>query len=612
MGRITILPPALANQIAAGEIIERPASVVKELVENAIDAGARRVSVVAHAGGTERIIVRDDGGGMSAEDAPLAFARHGTSKIERAEDLVGIATFGFRGEALASIAAAADVELLTRPADADTGTRVRARGGLVVDVAEAGAAPGTQIDVHDLFGALPARRKFLKRPATEFGHIAEVINRMALSAPAVGFTLAHGEREVLNFPPVSGPRDRLLQIVGRAPAAGMIELRAETPMMAVEAYVGHPEHSLSSARLVLTYVDGRFVRDRVLTRAVLDGYESVLMRGRYPIAVVFLRVSRGEVDVNVHPAKTEVRFRDSGRVHKLLAGGIAARLREALRQGGVPSRIREGHPASAPEIRDAPGRAAGSPLPPSRAAGLGGAWQKPPERSPRVAEERLPYRPAATAGTVFTREGTTPLAEDMLAGAAGRFFGSLRILGQVLDGYLVCAGSHGLVLIDQHAAHERIRFEQLRRQLTSGAVAVQRLLVPLTLTLGVRDLQALDDASQGLARLGFEGERFGDGTYLLRAVPTLLSDADCSAVLRDVAAERAEIGASHAAEEAIDGILASVACHSAVRVGRRLDHAESAALLRDMDRVDLSGFCPHGRPAFIELDAATLERMFKR
>jgi len=628
MGRISILAPALANQIAAGEVIERPASVVKELVENAVDAGATRVVVSVRAGGCESIIVRDDGEGMSREDASLAFARHATSKIERLDDLIGIQSFGFRGEALASIAAAAEVELLTRRAEDDMATRVCTRGGVVVDVADAGSARGTQVDVRDLFGALPARRKFLRRPATEFGHAAEVISRMALAAPGVGFTLTHDEREVLNFPPVASPADRLLQVVGRECAGSMIHFEARTPAISVQGYLGRPDHSLSSARLLLTYVGGRFVRDRVLTRAMLAGYDTVLMRGRYPVAVLFLDMAAGEVDVNVHPAKAEVRFRDPGLVHRFVSGRIAERLRDVSDRAVRPAPAQGMQPTGHAGVR--PGRA------PSSMA----AWKRPWPETIRPDSERAGWKPEQATSTADSHEASVGEAESSygskphhsavwveepgpaapatesagrsLLPTSGGFFGSLRILGQVLDGYVVCASGRGLVLVDQHAAHERVRFEQLRTQLASGRVAMQRLLVPEPLTLGVRDVRALEDAREALAHLGFEGEPFGEGVYLLRAVPTVLADANCAAVLRDVAAEQAEVGASRGVEDAVERVLASIACHSAIRLGRRLNEAEAQALLRAMDEVDFSGYCPHGRPAFVEIDAVALERMFKR
>jgi DNA mismatch repair protein MutL len=617
MGRIRVLSEALANQIAAGEVVERPASVVKELLENALDAGAARVTVAIRGGGCESIVVRDDGEGMAREDAALAFARHATSKIRDAGDLVSIASFGFRGEALSSIAAAADVELLTRRPDEESGTRVRVRGG-VIDTSEAGAPPGTRVEVQNLFASLPARRKFLKRPATEFGHIGEMVTRLAIAAPEVGFVVTHDDREVLNYPPVGHPAERLLQALGKDAGGDLVEFETQDASLSVNGYLGRPERSLSTARLVLTYVDGRFVRDRVLTRAILDGYDTVLMKGRYPLAVVFLRAAPGDVDVNVHPTKAEVRFHDPGRVHRLLAGGIRRRLREALGAAAGASRVEGVRMVAARAVGTAPAAADDTSVAGRRSAGEQRlTWRRVAEATMR--DEASRQDPGAgQAGEARVPYGGRPgLAEPLQAvsgelGTAASGFRSLAVLGQVLDGYLACASRRGLVLIDQHAAHERVRFEQLRGQLASGSVAVQRLLVPEPLTLGVRDVQALEEAGEALVRLGLEGEPFGDGTYLLRAVPALRADSGWGAVVRDLAAELAEVGAGRGLEATVDALLARMACHSAVRVGRRMEPAEIQALLHAMDGIDLAGYCPHGRPAYVELDAGALERMFKR
>jgi DNA mismatch repair protein MutL len=602
MGRIAVLPPALANQIAAGEVVERPASVVKELVENALDAGATRITIDVRAGGHDAIVVRDDGEGMSRDDAALAFARHATSKIRDADDLTAIASFGFRGEALPSIAAAAEVRLVTRRAADDAGTAVHVRGGVVVEVGDAGSAPGTQIEVRELFAAVPARRKFLKRPATEFGHIAEVISRLALAAPRVGFTLTHDGREVLGLPPVGAAADRLVQVLGRERAGDLVRFAVKTPELAVEAYLGRPAQATSSARLMLTYVGGRFVRDRVLTRAVIDGYDTLLMRGRYPVAVVFLDPAAGEVDVNVHPAKAEVRFRQPGRVHDVLARGIAARLRDALRHGGA-----EGEAAAHGRL----GLAATEPLE-LRFDAVPGDRGPPRGMVPlRIGEPDAVYAALPLGGAAAAGVAASPAAPAVAARGRG-FFASLRVLGQVLEGYLVCDSGRGVVIVDQHAAHERVTFEHLRAQLAAGGLPAQQLLVPETLELGARDADALDRAQATLARLGFEGEPFGDGIYLVRAVPGVLGREDVGGVLREVAAELAEVGASRRAEDVIGELLARVACHASVRVGRRLDRVEADALLVAMDGVDLAGYCPHGRPACVELDEGTLERLFKR
>jgi DNA mismatch repair protein MutL len=488
------------------------------------------------------------------------------------------------------------------------------------------------VEARRLFATLPARQKFLKRAATELGHVVEMLSRLALAAPRVGFVLEHDGRVVLDLPPVATGADRLHQVLGRDGARNLVEFAAEGSVLSIRGHLGRPDHSLSSARLVLTYVNGRFVRDRVLTRAILDGYESLLMRGRYPIAVVFLQVSAGEVDVNVHPTKAEVRFREPGRVHRLLAEQIRRSLRTALGADACEGRGADvplggtGARAAGWVQAEGPPWAGASPRPGVYAAGQVGRLGQP-----GLPGEVGPIgRPGAwdNQGGVLAPRGVAEaprgygasesIEPERLGGHAGALasrrgrFGALRVLGQVLDGYLVCASGRGLVLIDQHAAHERVRFERLREQLDAGRVAVQQLLVPEPLALGVREIEALDGARDALVRMGFEGEPFGDSVYLLRAVPAALADADCARVLRDLAAELAEGGASRVVDDAVATLLARVACHSAVRMGRRLELAEAEALLEAMDRTDIVGYCPHGRPAFVEIDAAALERMFKR
>jgi len=566
VGKIAILPPAVQGQIAAGEVIERPASVVKELVENALDAGARHVDVRLAAGGLELIAVRDDGEGMAAEDALVAFARHATSKLARAEDLLAVTTLGFRGEALPSIAAVARVRLVTRRVVEAGGVAVEADAGGTRPAGAAGAPAGTSVEVRELFAATPARRKFLRGAATEVGHVVDVLTRLAVASPAVGVRLEHDGREVLAFPPVGDVRQRLVQVLGRERAAGLVSVEAAAGGYGLAGFLAPPRETLASARLVWTYVaiggaaSGRWVRDRLLLHAVLDGYASLVMRGRYPIAVLFLAVPPGEVDVNVHPAKLEVRFRTPAAVHQLMVPALRARLAAAL-----------------------------APLPGTPAA---------------VVREATPVYAAPPP-----RE---PPAQTPLWAPAPHGFASLRFIGQIFDGYLLCEGEGRVVLIDQHAAHERVVFERLRAECRAGGVARDRLLVPETIALAAAESAVLVEHAGALAAAGLEGEPFGDGTFLLRTVPRLLRGRDVGALVRAVAAELVEEGASAAVERATDAALATVACHGVVRVGQRLGAAEAQALLAAMDGVEISAHCPHGRPVASELPRAQLEALFRR
>jgi len=571
MGKVAILPLDVQGQIAAGEVVERPASVVKELVENAVDAGARHVDVRLAGGGLELIAVRDDGEGMSAEDAVLAFARHATSKLARAEDLSGVTTLGFRGEALPSIAAVGRVRLVTRRASEAGASAVEADVTGARPAGAAGAAPGTTVEVRELFADTPARRKFLRTAATEVGHVVDALTRLAVASPAVGFRMEHDGREILALPPVREPRQRLVQILGRERAADLVAVEAASGGYALDGFLAPPRTTVGSARLVWTYVavgrprSGRWVRDRLLLRAVLDGYESLLLRGRYPVAVLFLGVPPGDVDVNVHPAKLEVRFRRPAAVHQLIVPAVRARLTAALAPGLAPAR--------APE------------------------WT--------VAEPAPAYA---------ARVAPTPAAFEQpgLWAAAARGFASLRFIGQIFDGYLLCEGDGRVVLIDQHAAHERVVFERLRAELRAGGVARDSLLVPETIELPAPDAAALAEHADVLAQAGLEGEPFGERTFLLRTVPRLVRGRDVGALVRALGAELAEDGASHASERATNAALATIACHSVVRVGQRLDAAEVQALLAAMDGVEISAHCPHGRPVAAELGRAQLEALFRR
>ena len=591
MGKVIILPPNVQGQIAAGEVIERPASVVKELVENALDAGARHVEVSLRAGGIDRIAVRDDGEGMAPDDALLAFARHGTSKLAAAEQLERVTTLGFRGEALPSIAAAGAVRLVTRRANDPAGIAIEADGAGARVAGPAGAPPGTLVEVRDLFATTPARRKFLRTSNTEVGHVVDLLTRLAVACPETGFRLEHDGREVVAYPPVRGLRERLAQVLGAERAGSMIGCEAAGGGLALTAFLGPPRESLSTTRLVWTFVSlearpgepsaRRWVRDRLLLRAVLDGYESLLMRGRYPVAMLFLATAPGELDVNVHPAKLEVRFRRPQAVHQIIVTALRARLAAALGPPAAPAAVAE----------DAPRWGRGGPLRAEPLPATGGTERPAPAAVPAE-------RPPATQGTLWQ-----PAPDG---------FASLRFVGQVLDGYLLLEGSDRVVLLDQHAAHERVRFERLRAEHAAGSVARDGLLVPETIELPAVQLAALVEHERMLAALGLEGEAFGDGTFLLRTVPRLLRGQDVGELVRALASELAAQGASLAGVRAADAVLATMACHSAVRIGQHLSPEQVRALLEAMDTVDVNAHCPHGRPVAVELSRARLESFFGR
>jgi DNA mismatch repair protein MutL len=580
--RVRVLPAEIADQIAAGEVVERPASVVKELVENALDAGAAHIAVDLEQAGSALIAVLDDGEGMGPDDAECAFQRHATSKLRSVDDLTRIATLGFRGEALASIAAVSHTTLVTRQAGALAGTHVAVEYGRTAEVRESGAPVGTRVEVADLFGNTPARRKFLKAPATEVGHVSELVTRTALAWPQVAFVLRHGGRVLLELAAVEDDGERIRQVFGPERADAMLPFAARAAGGLVCGWLTDSHLSFPAPRQVYTFVNRRYVRDKLVTHALLAGYSTLLMHGRYPGAALFLDVPVEDVDVNVHPAKSEVRFRRGGAVHELIAQAVQTRLRDQTRE-----------PRRATVSLD------------------GGTAQIP---------LRIPPRPQAWASTPLRLvDGAPPSAAPAPLPAApgpgdapAGFFAGLRAIGQVFEGYLVCEGREQLVLIDQHAAHERVTFERLRAAYASGLVPRQQLLVPAVVEVGPREAALLREQIDTLDGVGFEIEPYAGGAFAVRAVPALLADTDAAALLRDLTEDLADVGRSRRLEDAAEAVLARLACHSAVRVGHQMGPQQIRALLVAMDHADFSGNCPHGRPAYVALSRGDLERWFKR
>jgi DNA mismatch repair protein MutL len=572
VGSIQVLPDSVARKIAAGEVIERPASVVKELVENSLDAGAGRILIEVDQGGRSRIAVTDDGEGISREDVRVAFEPHATSKIRTDEDLLSIATLGFRGEALASIAAVAEVEIWTSRRGDAAGTHALLRGGAPLVVEDVGTAVGCRIEARDLFFSTPARRKFLKTASSEVGHVTQLVGRLALAHPDVGFALRVDGRDSLSLPPDSR-RARIRRVLGGETEA-KLEAVAGDGDVRVRGFVTHPHFTLANTRSLLFFVNGRLVRDRLLQHAVLASYATLIPSGRYPAAVLFVDVAPRDVDVNVHPTKLEVRFRDSRAVHD----AIGRVVRDAIRASTLPPPA-----ASDPPIvgEVAPAAYASSAPPPS-------------------AESRLRLVSALTR------------AVPALPFAAQGLFSSLRVVGQVFDGYLVCEGDGEVLLIDQHAAHERVAFERLRAACRGGRVESQAMLVPQPIELGAGEVELLAAAAADLAGCGLELESFGERTVLVRSVPARLPLEAVAPLVRAVAADLGEADRSRALEARMEALLATIACHSVVRVGQRLSEAEMRALLEAMDSVDLNSTCPHGRPVARRLSRGELERRFGR
>jgi DNA mismatch repair protein MutL len=601
VSRIQRLPDALIDQIAAGEVVERPASVVKELVENALDAGAGRIGVEVRAGGAQLVAITDDGCGMDPDQARLALERHATSKLAGFEDLQGIRSFGFRGEGLPAIAWVSRLRLRTRPAGAEGAFGVQIDAGTLVHARPASGPVGTRIEVADLFAAVPARRKFLKTAATEWGHISDWLGRAALARPDVHFDVRRDDRDAFHWPAVDAPLDRIAAVLGEADAAALVESARDQGDIALRAFVSRPDAHRATGNGIHLFVNGRPVRDKVMRHALVQVMRDVLPRGRFPTAVLFLDVLPEAVDVNVHPAKWEVRFADPQTIHRL----VTATVRDAM----AGREWLGGGAASAGE-----GGSTGEPARPR--------WAEPtpgPTRSWTSAgatDWMFAERPDAASET---RAPGVEDAEDVASPRPPFRFGDLRLLGQLLGTYLVTETKLGLVLIDQHAAHERILYERLRARWLAGGVARQALLVPTTVEVETRGHAALLGASEALERLGFEVEPFDERTIAIRAVPELLAERDPSGLVRNLADELSEVGEEGALGaagsrilDAADRLFASMACHSARRAGEVLTDAEQLHLLSDLDTIPWAPTCPHGRPVAVPMDLAEIERRFGR
>ncbi len=606
--RIRILAENLCNKIAAGEVVERPASVVKELLENALDAGSGEILVEVEQGGKGLIRVSDDGEGMGRDDVLLCVERHATSKIASDDDLFRLSTFGFRGEALPSIAAVSRLTIRSRAADAEAGWEVYLEGGTVRRSGAAGLPRGTVIEVRNLFFNTPARRKFLRRDETELGHVGDVVTKLALANPEVRFRLQHNGRTLLDVYRQHSLEERVAALLGRPLLKDLLPLRqdGEGPL-AMHGLVAQPGQNRSTANAIFTYINGRYIRDRVVQHAVLEGYRNLLMKGRYPVAVLFLDLDPELVDVNVHPTKHEVRFRDQRQVHDF----IVAALRETLRPAGW--------------IGTAPATAA-APLPPGDLPRTQQAPLIPPQQvyQTRIAEALQAYSGSSPAAMSFPDRDAVPaarppqaMAEKAPPAAAGQpaargFFSSLQLLGQYRRSYLLCQDGDDLLLIDQHAAHERIGFERLKTQFLGNGIERQLLLFPTVLELDYREAAWLGEHLEDFSRLGFEIEPFGGNAYVVKALPQLLGEVAVADLVRDVAGELAAQGSSSLLEDALDAILIRMACHGMVRANQALAPAQMQALLRDLDGVDFRGHCPHGRPVMKRLTLGDVERMFKR
>jgi DNA mismatch repair protein MutL len=579
MGHIRELPDLLVNQIAAGEVVERPASALKELVENSLDAGARSVSVDLAEGGIRRIRVADDGEGIEAGDLPLALARFATSKISSLEDLERAATLGFRGEALASIGAVSRLAITSRRAGDRHAWRVACDGGALAPVEPAALAGGTTVEVEELYFNTPARRKFLKSETTEFARCEEAFSRVALSRPAVAFSLTHNGRRVAHLAPAS-PRERTAGVVGADFADSAVEVEASGASVRISGLLAAPGFTRASRDAQYLFVNGRFVRDKVLSHAIREAYADVLHHDRHPAYVLFLDIDPRLVDVNVHPAKTEVRFRDAGALHQFVFHALSRAL--AVPLAGA-ARAAPAAPPASPAFAYSQGSLAVA-QPPSRYEAFLAAAAN---------DER---RPGAQA------PGTEPGAPPMLGYA----------LAQLHGVYVLAQNAAGLVVVDMHAAHERIVYEKLKGALDVSRLPAQPLLVPVAMPATAEEVEEAGRSAEALASLGFEVGAAGPRELVVRAVPALLADLDAPAMLRSVLAGMREFGASRVLLERRNELLSTMACHAAVRANRSLTVPEMNALLREMEETERAGSCNHGRPTWVQFSMADLDRLFLR
>jgi DNA mismatch repair protein MutL len=574
MNRIRILPEAVACQIAAGEVVDRPASIVRELIDNSLDAGADRLFIRTESGGRRSIRVVDNGQGMGRDDLLLSIERHATSKIRSADDLFSIRSLGFRGEALPSIAAVSRMTITSRRSGEVGGHRLFISGGRLDNIEEAGAPEGTIIEARDLFFNMPARRKFLRAAKTEAGHVAEAVSRMLPAFPDVFFKYQEAGREIINAPPSSDLVPRFVLLMGRETAEAMLHAEERFEGFTVRVFLAPGEFSRSRADRLFMYVNRRYIRDRLLTKALLEGYRERLMKGTYPQAAVFIDLEPGLVDVNVHPTKQEIRFNDGNTVFRALVSTVGRCLGKSS--------------YSIPED-----------LYPARGFGI-----RPFQADREVLESEWKYEksPDEPDGLNMFSGREPPEQTSFLRGP--------RLLGSIGGTYLICETEEGMLMIDQHAAHERILYEELKKQVQDSGIQLQALLLPLQFELSGGEKRILDQKGDILHKLGVELEHFGGDSFILRAVPSMLQQADWREFIPELIASVDEVGFDE--EKIFEVAIASMACHGAIRARDHITDSEISALVSRLRAAEIPENCPHGRPVFKLITFREIEKMFKR
>lgn len=638
MPKIQQLSASVVNKIAAGEVIERPASAVKELMENSLDAGATRIDVTIEHGGTELIRIADNGCGIAPEDMALTIASHATSKIGNADDLFHVRTLGFRGEALASISEVSHFLLRSRTHDSDCGSEMLVHGGNVQEAQPCGCPPGTIIEIRNLFYNTPVRKKFLKTTQTEFGHISEAFTRMALAYPHVHFTLKHGTRLVHDLPPCQDLRERIRVFFGEEIADQLIEVESENDQVTLLGYVGNPRFSRSNNRMQYLFLNGRFIKDRALQHALGEAYRGLLLHGRFPISFLRMTMPPEMVDVNVHPTKLEVRFQDSGRIYSQLLGTLrtkflSSNLDATYRPSGDESSTGQGDSPSSEALREELVAWAKGAVDNGASSGSSSERRqtdfdldfRSPNRSPlqlnpidrsAVGAGSLPLPPIPSGITPahlrnqedLEEETPEPLPESTQGGGVG----SQQRAIQLHNRYLIAETDEGMAVIDQHALHERILYEELREKALARRLEVQKMLVPETLNLSAQEFAAVDAAAETLKQVGIEVEAFGGDTILIRSYPAILGRRKPAEIVREVVDQLLTEGKNLEKRDLLDELLHMMSCKAAIKAGDRLSSEEIDALLELRHLCQDAHHCPHGRPTALVFTKEELDRRFQR
>ena len=574
MSKIKILPEILSNKIAAGEVVERPSSVVKELVENALDAASTRITIEVENGGRSLIRVADNGIGMGHDDALLSLERYATSKIYKDQDLFSINTLGFRGEAIPSIAAVSKFTLTTNDGTAHTGTEIVVEGGKIKRVSEVGAPKGTMVTIKQLFFNMPARKKFLKTTGTEMGHITDVVSGVTLAWPGTYFNLLHNGKVVNRWSIKSDPMERVVDVLGKTIKNDLHRIRLNIDDLSIAGWVSSPRITRSTSRGIYVYVNGRNVRDRIIQHALFEGYAGRLQKGQFPLAVLLLNVPAEQVDVNVHPAKHEIRFAQQKRIHDAVADAVSKMLRSTDRPGWPTNTAFSLKKHSVSE---------------------------PVSHFPRTGIENKD----SENKRLEARKKQENLWEK-------KRFVDLRLIGQLHNTYILCESDEELIVIDQHAAHERILFERLKNRSLKFGKEAQKLLIPETIDLGYREADALEKMIPGLKTLQLEIEPFGGNTFVVKSIPALLANREIRPLVVEIAEKMAETGFAADIERAIDQSLILMACHGAIRANHPLSEKEINGLLDQLEKCDNPSHCPHGRPTWMNWSFRFFEKSFGR